>query len=225
MKNADRGIPQSDSPNYERELASSFTTVVREAEALYAGSGRLQRTYERLAGRLKGAGISYSLLGGYALILHGVRRFTEDLDVLIRPESLAALKEELVGQGYTGVRGSARSIRDAETGVRIDFVVAGQFPGDGKPKPLAFPDPDSGITVTEHAVRVVTLKTLIELKLASGMTGSGRLQDLADVQRLIEVRRLTDGFARNLHPYVREKFLQLWRDLRGGSGSVGGDTS
>jgi len=25
--------------------------------------------------------------------------------------------------------------------VRIEFLVSGQYPGDGKPKPVAFPDP------------------------------------------------------------------------------------
>lgn len=198
--------------NYEEELASSFDTVLREADALYEDRGRLRRTYDRLSSRLDEAGAPYALVGGYALILHGVRRFTEDIDVLVRPEAMALLREELVGRGYATVPGSERSIRDAETGVRIDFVLAGRFPGDGKPKSLAFPDPDSGVSVTEKAVRMVDLKTLIELKLASGMTGAGRLQDLADVQRLIKVHNLGDDYAQRLHPYVREKFLEIWRD-------------
>jgi hypothetical protein len=41
------------------------------------------------------------------------------------------------------------------------------------------------------------------------MTAKARLQDLADVQRLIEKHHLTSDFAEQLHPYVREKFLEL----------------
>jgi len=55
----------------------------------------------------------------------------------------------------------------------------------------------------------VHLETLIELKLASGMTAPGRLQDLADVQRLIAERNLDGAFAGKLAPYVRDKFVEL----------------
>jgi hypothetical protein len=35
------------------------------------------------------------------------------------------------------------SVPGCETGVCVEFVVAGEYPGDGKPKPVAFPDPES----------------------------------------------------------------------------------
>jgi len=60
-------------------------------------------------------------------------------------------------------------------------------------------------------VRIVTLEKLVELKLASGMTAPDRLKDLADVQELIKVRGLTADFAATLNPYVRDKFLELYR--------------
>jgi len=198
----------ADVPAYEQELSRSFSTVLREAESLYEGAGRLEQTCRRLAARLGDMGLAFELVGGYALVLHGVRRFTEDIDILVRPEGLARVREELIGAGYVTVPGSTRCIRDAQSGVRIDFVLSGEFPGDGKPKAVAFPDPTEHGEVREQ-VRVVDLATLIELKLASGMTARNRLQDLADVQRLIEVHRLTAGYAERLAPYVRPKFLEL----------------
>jgi len=45
--------------------------------------------------------------------------------------------------------------------------------------------------------------------MASGMTAKARLQDFADVQRLIQQHHLTADFAKQLHPYVRRKFLEL----------------
>ena len=195
-------------PIYESELASSFDLVLREAEALYQGQGRLKKTYECLAKHLDELGISYSLVGGYALILHGVRRFTEDIDLLVSKEGLDKIHKELIGRGYVQAAPESRNLRDIETGVQIEFVVTGEFPGDGKPKPVAFPDPEA-VGETREGIRVINLKSLIELKLASGMTAKARLQDLADVQRLIEQHHLTSDFAEHLHPYVRKKFLEL----------------
>jgi hypothetical protein len=201
--------------NYEQELEGSFENVIREADSLYEGHGRLQKTYDRLAARFEELDISYCLVGGYALILHEVRRFTEDIDILLQPDRLPVLREQLIGQGYVSLPGSVRSIRDAETGVRIDFILAGDFPGDGKPKPVAFPDPSRVADPGKGKIHVVTLATLIELKLASGMTAKDRLQDLADVQRLIDVHELDEAYAEQLHPYVRDRFVELCRTTNG----------
>ena len=193
---------------YESELEISFDLVLDEGDQLYQGRGRLRTTYERLAKRLDGLGVSYSLVGGYALVLHGVRRFTEDIDLLVSGEGLAKMHEELIGRGYVRLGPESRNLRDVETGVRIEFVVTGEFPGDGKPKPVAFPDPQVVIE-THEGIKVINLKSLIEIKLSSGMTAKDRLQDLADVQRLIQQHHLTADFAKQLHPYVRSKFLEL----------------
>lgn len=194
--------------SYEAELASSFDLVLKEGSELYQGEGRLKRTFERLIKCLDEMGISYTLIGGYALILHGVRRFTEDIDLLVSKEGLSKLHNGLVGKGYVQITPVGRNLRDIETGVQIEFLVSGEFPGDGKPKPVAFPNPEE-VSETREGIKVIDLKSLIELKLASGMTAKGRLQDLADVQRLIEQHHLTRDFAEQLHPYVRNKFIEL----------------
>ena len=193
---------------YERQLARSFNFVIREAEQLYQGQGRLRKTYNRLTKRLDALGIAYGVVGGYALILHGVRRFTEDIDILISSEGLGRLHKQLIGLGYVRVVPGSRNLRDVETGVKIEFIVAGEFPGDGKPKPVAFPAPEA-VVERREGIKVINLKSLIELKLASGMTAKGRLQDLADVQRLIQEHRLNAEFAEELDAYVHDKFLEL----------------
>lgn len=103
----------------------------------------------------------------------------------------------------------SHSLRDTQTGVRIKFIVTGQYPGDGKPKPVAFPDPALSGTVID-GIQFVCLPVLIELKLASGMTNPGRLRDLADVQELIRVLKLPRDFGAQLHPYVQVRFAELW---------------
>jgi hypothetical protein len=98
--------------------------------------------------------------------------------------------------------------------VRIEFRVAREHPGDGKPKAVAFPDP-SAYAIEVEGIRILELPRLIELKLASGMTAPDRLRDLADVQELIRSEKLDESFARKLDPSVREKFVELARSIVG----------
>ena len=100
--------------------------------------------------------------------------------------------------------------------MRIEFLVAGQFPGDGKPKPVSFPDPAAAF-VEIDGINYLRLPALLELKLASGMTAPDRLKDLADVQELIKIRGLSRHFAEKLNPYVREKYLELLEAVQKGS--------
>jgi hypothetical protein len=44
-----------------------------------------------------------------------------------------------------------------------EFLVTGEFPGDGKPKPVAFPDPSTCSTQI-GGVYYLRLPTLLELK-------------------------------------------------------------
>ena len=62
----------------------------------------------------------------------------------------------------------------------------------------------------EGGVRCVNLPTLIELKIASGMTNPGRLKDLADVQELVKRLQLPRELGNQLNPYVQEKYRELW---------------
>jgi len=169
----------------------------------------------RITRRLAELGIPYAVAGGMALFFHGFRRFTEDVDILVGREGLERLHAELEGLGYVPVFSGSRNLRDAESGVRIEFLVTGDFPGDGKPKPVAFPDPVEA-SVEQDGVCWLDLPHLVELKLASGMTAPARLQDLADVQKLIVTLQLPADFGERLQPFVREKYAELWASVQDG---------
>jgi hypothetical protein len=199
---------------YESDLHASLDTMVREAGDYFAGGGRLHATVRRLARRLSGEGIVYALLGGMALGEHGYVRMTEDVDVLLTADGLARFREQLEGRGYVGTHpGAARSFRDVESGVRIEVLVSGEFPGDGRPKAVSFPDP-AVAAVEVEGVRILDLRRLVELKLASGISAPHRLRDLADVQEIIKARRLDEAFAGRLDGSVREAYLELLRAVR-----------
>lgn len=207
------------SEGYEQILRQGGDLMLREAGAYFAGGGQLRGALRRLTQRLAAEGIAYALLGGLALAEHGYPRLTEDIDLLLAPSGLEQFRQRLVGRGYRPAFSEAgKTFRDTETGVRIEIVTSGEYPGDGLPKPVAFPDPaDPGVTEEKKGIRVVTLEKLIELKLASGMTAPHRLRDLADVQDLIVRLALPLAFSGRLNPWVQTAFRDLWEKAQGGS--------
>ncbi|HLA79398.1 MAG TPA: hypothetical protein VJU18_17625 [Vicinamibacteria bacterium] len=183
--------------------------LLEEAEAYFMGEGGVHAAAAAIAERLAEAGIDYAIAGAIALGEYGFKRLTVEVDVLIRREDLDRFKAEWVGRGYRDVRPGGKAVRDTVNNVNIDFLLSGDFPGDGKPKPVAFPDPRDAAIAGER-YRVLSLPRLVEMKLASGMTAPHRLQDLADVLRLIRAAGLPRHFAAQVDPYVRGKFEELW---------------
>ncbi len=177
------------------------------------GDDPVHHTLRDLARRLDEAGIPYAICGGMALVAHGYQRTTVDVDVLVTPAGLVAAHAQLDGRGYVPPFPGSKNLRAGDTKVRIEFLVAGQYPGDGKPSPVPFPDP-AAVSVDIDGIRYLTLPTLVTLKLASGMTAPGRLKDLADVQELIRIRALPAAFADQLPPYTAGKYAELWQGVQ-----------
>ena len=171
------------------------------------------KALHNIAHRLKTLGIPYAVVGGMALFQHGLRRFTEDVDILVTKADLKIIHEKLNGLGYVPPFTSSKHLRDTEYGVKIEFLTTGDYPGDGKIKPVSFPDPGT-VSVEFDGISYINLPTLVELKLASGMTNPGRLKDLSDVLELIKILDLPVGFTAQLDPYVRSKFDELWKQAR-----------
>jgi len=181
----------------------------------------VHRTLQRITLRLGELKIPYAVAGAMALFYHGFRRFTEDVDILITRDGLDRLHHHLEGLGYLPAFPGSKTLRDAASGVRIEFLVSGEFPGDGKPKPVAFPDPQQA-GIEKDGVRWLNLHSLVELKLASGMTHPGRLKDLADVQELIRALDLPADFSSQLQPFVQEQYAKLWRAVKGSPSGLSG---
>ena len=184
-----------------------------EGQRYFMGQGTLNNTLAQLAADLKSHDIAYVVIGAVALLAHGYPRFTEDIDLVLTREGLEKFHQELIGLGYApAFPGARKRLRSTPEGVSIEVMTTGEYPGDGKPKPVTMPDPTLA-SIEIDGVQFVTLEKLIELKLASGMTAPDRLKDLADVQELIKIRTLQKDFAERLDPYVRNKFLELCESL------------
>jgi hypothetical protein len=193
---------------------NNVSEIYAEGLRYFMGEGTLNKTLTRLSTDLDAHGIDYAVIGAVALLAYGYPRFTEDIDLVMTTEGLRKFHEELIGLGYAlAFPGAKKRIRSTADGVSIEVMTTGEYPGDGKPKPVSMPVPAEASTEID-GIRFVTLEKLIELKLASGLTAPDRLKDLADIQELIKIRRLDADFARKLDPYVRTKYLELEEAVR-----------
>ncbi len=187
----------------------SILHLYEEGRRYFMGQGSVNNTLRQLTSDLKEHGIDYMVIGAVALLAHGYPRFTEDIDLVLTPEGLEVFHRELIGLGYVpAFPGARKRLRSTRDGVTIEVMTTGEYPGDGKPKPVSIPEPSTASTEID-GIRIVTFEKLIDLKLASGMTAPHRLKDLADVQELIKIRRLQPEFAGQLDPSVRGQFLEL----------------
>lgn len=186
--------------------------ALRHMDEFFMEKGPVHDTLRALAHRLPKEHIDYALIGGMALALHGFVRPTQDIDLLMTPEGLDRFHERLVGRGYVpAFSGARKHFRDTDTGVKVEIITTGEYPGDGKPKPIIFPDP-ADVSVEMGNLQVVRIETLIELKLASGLSAEHRmLRDLADVQQLIETLDIPSDMAERLDTSVRDEFRRLWK--------------
>ncbi len=196
---------------YEQQLTANPMWALQEGSMHFERESAVFKTLTKIARRLDELNIPYAIAGGMAMFLHGYRRFTEVVDVIVAKEYLQTIHDELEGRGYLPVFTGSKNLRDTEHGVRIEFLIAGQYPGDGLPKSVAFPRPDN-VAVDIEGIQCVSLDKLIELKLASG-TAKGRRKDLGDVQEMIRALKLGEEFAERLDESVRELYREIWAEL------------
>lgn len=195
---------------YEQKLDREPEWAMDEGDRFFREQSEAFKALRRIVPRLEAIGVPYAVVGGLALFRHGYRRFTDDVDILVTSEGLKKLHEALEGLGYLPPFAGSKNLKETATGVRIEFLITGQYPGDGKPKPVAFPDPAKE-AVDIGGIKVLNLSKLIELKLASGLSNERRGKDIIDVQELIDALKLPADIADQLDPSVRGKFLDLHR--------------
>lgn len=177
--------------------------VLREVDEFFMQKSAVHQAARDIAAELRALEIPFAIAGALAANAHGHRRTTEDVDLLLTREGLAKFKAHKLGLGWVELFAGSKGMRDTRNNVKIDILLSGEFPGDGKPpEEAAVPDPDG--------LPFINLKTLLELKTASGQTAAHRMQDLADVMNLIRVNQLSRDYVEQLHPFVHSKFLELW---------------
>lgn len=133
---------------------------------------------------LERAGVDYALVGAFALAIHGAPRATTDIDLLVRPEDLQHALDAVRPLGFTflarpmsfqsGVSMQRVSKVMGEDVLMVDFLLAQPPLMDAWQSRMA-------VEAFGAAVRVVNREQLLKMKALSG-----RLSDLADIERLQE---------------------------------------
>jgi hypothetical protein len=188
--------------------------IAKRVDAFMMEQSPVHDTMRRLAKALDELKIPFVIAGAMAANAHGHRRTTADVDVLMRREDLARFKEHFMGRGWLDLFEGSKGFKDTTNGVKVDVLIVGDFPGDGKVKPIAFPTPESVREIRGESLPYLSLKALLELKIASGMTASHRPRDLDDAIQLIRINGLSLDFAEQLDPFVRPKFEELWQSAQ-----------
>lgn len=188
--------------------SQQFWEGVAFSERFFMAKDEVHQAMHALCEALERDRIPYAIAGAMALNAHGYRRVTVDVDVLLTREGLAAFKAEHLGRGWVDQFPGSKGMRDAARGVKIDILLSGDYPGDGTPKPVSFPDPS--VAIRGAGVMLLPVRYLVELKLASGMTNPDRLKDLADVQELIRAAQLPLELQSELNPMVASRYADIW---------------
>lgn len=186
----------------------SFMRRLQEIDLFFEKRGKEHQTMRRLAKRLEKAGIPYAIAGAMAVNAHDAERTTKDVDVLLTQDGLEQFRQRFVGKTYESVQGRSRRFTERQSGVQVDVLETGRYPGFRGAGPFPFPHPDEASETIEN-VRVVTLPQLVQLKLAAR-----RYSDFGDVCLLIRVQNLDESFLDKIHPSVRQDFIECLEETR-----------
>jgi hypothetical protein len=174
-------------------------------------------TLLKIAKRLRELNISYAVGGEMAMFFHGLECSADVLELLVSRESLGEIHQRATGLEFiSSTAYGSKDILDRANGVTVKFLVAADYPGDGRRKPVAYPDPIEA-SDEKDGIRWMKLPVLIEIKLASGMTNPAKAKDLDDVRNLIDELNLDANYGQNLNEYVRDKFEELVLAVEKGS--------
>ncbi len=174
----------------------------------FAGRGEVHQSMRRLVKRLDKAGIPYAIVGGMAINAHNYERMTKDVDVLLTRQGLAEFRRLFVPKEYDPVAQLPRRFIDRKNQRTIDVLVTGLYPGNGRPGPIAFPDPTM-VREEIKSIQYINLATLIQLKLAAR-----RHRDFGDVVELIRYNSLDETFAKLLHATLHRDYIECLEEKR-----------
>jgi hypothetical protein len=191
-------------------MTVSLLEIAKRADQFFTQASPIHETMRRLTKTLNEMQIRFAIAGAMAANAHGYHRTTTDVAILIRREDLQTFKQRHSGLGWVDRFEGSKGFRDTINNVNIDALIVGDYPGDGLPKPVVFPPPESVSQADKEGIPYISLPALLELKLASGMTAPHRPRDFDDVIQLIRVNKLPVDYVDTLNPYVAEKFRELW---------------
>lgn len=173
-------------------------------------SSPLIETARRIHKLFSRAGVSYTIIGGMAVIRNGGYRTTHDIDILTTHDGwqyLCTIKQDDFTTGTDHAK-------DSHNHIDVDIL----FKGDDWDMVFTMPDPEQVTEYdTELKANFMDLFHIIELKMAVFLCKRNNegiefaAKDLADVVDLIKrnKQKIDDRFIVKLHHGVREEFRKI----------------
>ena len=143
----------------------------------------IYRDFKELLELFNARNVEYVIVGGYAVAHHGVPRYTRDIDLYVRPtaENSRQIMDALDAFGFGDVGLAAKDFQRpgqvAQLGyppVRIDLVTSIEG--------VTWEQVDAGRAMGEYGGEPVPF--IGKAELIANKKAAGRLQDLADAERL-----------------------------------------
>lgn len=144
---------------------------------------RLFAQLHELAVSLEQAGISFALIGGFAVNAYGFVRATHDLDVMVQDEQGDALHAVLAEMGYQTLDRRPDISSYVRPPLRLDVLYA------RRPISRDLLARSTVITHGETRVRLIPLEGLIGLKIQAFHDDPRRIRDLDDIIQLLKINR------------------------------------
>ncbi|MDX2227465.1 MAG: hypothetical protein SFY92_10305 [Verrucomicrobiae bacterium] len=167
--------------------------------------------------RLDKAGIAHRLTGGLFLNEQGVGRPTFDIDLIVSrrdwQRAVSALVPMSIGNEKMGLPDEPfpAAILKSKSGPFIEIFPEGLTAGEiAKLRGFHRSPRAEKIALTLQGDPRVNF---INSKLASYLSATDRIQDLADIQRLVKHQKLDMVYSKKLHPSVRKNFILLIKSV------------
>ena len=160
-----------------RAHAQTLDRCFADLEAALMGQGPISHTLSVLRRISLECGIPMAIVGGIAGAFYGLRRTTQDIDIVIDKDHLPVFCEKAVEAGFAQEGPTQFSIAG---GYPVDILVSGTYPTPDSLHPTPTPAElgvPSGLDYAE-------LPAWISLKLLAG-----RPEDLGDVYRLLRQKK------------------------------------
>lgn len=179
------------------------TKLLREA----TNTTQLEDTAGRLAELLSKDNIPHFIIGGYAVQEYGYARTTIDIDMIVPNRKL--VMDYLSIHGFKEVRGNKMKLIDRSNNVEVDVLEGGERLNKNSQIPLPIPNQ------VNDEPNILDLNRLIELKLDAYRTSGNRLQDGADVGKLIQLHNLPFNLYKKLDSSIQTVYIDIWNRYNG----------
>jgi hypothetical protein len=93
---------------------------LREIGMFFKSQDPVHGALRRLVRRLRKADIPYAVMGAMAVNLHGARRTTDHVDILLSADGLERSRHEIVPRFYKQVEGRPRRFLERKSGVQLE---------------------------------------------------------------------------------------------------------